>query len=363
MALNVKLSGARPNKGWGDNDGPSAPPRRTPSRSRRPPAPPRFDKVLRFFLIALACFVLVFGSIFAFYYHKYSVVVDQRLQNPLFAQTAKIYAAPREVRSGQRLTPRQIAADLREAGYTAESDPQHSQLGTFRLEGDSITVHPGPSSFHAPDGAVIRAENGLISEITGDSGAPLAGYELEPTLITGLSDDKDRTKRRLLTYDELPPNLVQAVLAIEDRRFFEHGGVNYYRLAEAMYIDVVAGRKEQGASTLTMQLAKLFFLSPEKRYKRKLIQILITFQLEHRFTKKQIFEMYANEINLGQRGSFSIDGFGEAAQAYFGKNVRDLDLSECALLAGMIQSPSRLNPSRHPRARHGAPQPRARPNG
>ena len=97
-----------------------------------------------------------------------------------------------------------------------------------------------------------------------------------------------------------------------------------------------------------MQLARGFFLTPERRIKRKLIEILITFQLEHRFTKKQIFEMYANQINLGQRGSFSIDGFGEASQAYFGKDVRQLSLSECALLAGIIQSPSRLNPFRHP---------------
>ena len=82
--------------------------------------------------------------------------------------------------------------------------------------------------------------------------------------------------------------------------------------------------------------------------KRKVIEILITFQLEHRFTKKQIFQMYANEINLGQRGSFSIDGFGEASQAYFGKDVRQLDLAECAMLAGIIQSPNYFNPFRHP---------------
>ena len=96
-----------------------------------------------------------------------------------------------------------------------------------------------------------------------------------------------------------------------------------------------------------MQLSRGFFLTPERSIKRKLIEILITFQLEHRFTKQEIFTMYANQINLGQRGSFSIDGFGEAAQAYFGKDVRQLSLSECAMLAGIIQSPNRLNPFRH----------------
>jgi penicillin-binding protein 1B len=103
-----------------------------------------------------------------------------------------------------------------------------------------------------------------------------------------------------------------------------------------------------GGSTLTMQLARGIFLSPERRVKRKLIEILITFHLEARFSKQQIFEMYANQINLGQRGSFAINGFGEAAQAFFGKDVRQLDLAECAMLAGVIQSPNRLSPFRHP---------------
>jgi penicillin-binding protein 1B len=188
---------------------------------------------------------------------------------------------------------------------------------------------------------------GVVESISDDHGQPLSSYELEPLLITGLSEDANRTKRRLLTYNEIPQNLVQAVLAIEDRRFFEHSGVNYGRLLEAGFRDVATGHKEQGGSTLTMQLARNFFLSPEKRFKRKLIEIVITFQLEHRFNKQQIFEMYANEINLGQRGSFSIDGFGEASESYFGKDVSQIDLSDCALLAGMIQRPNYFSPFRH----------------
>ena len=167
-------------------------------------------------------------------------------------------------------------------------------------------------------------------------------------MITGLSEDINRTKRRLITYDEIPQSLVQAVLAIEDRRFFEHGGVNYYRLMMAVFKDVRSGQKAQGGSTLTMQLARGFFLTPEKRLKRKMIEIAITFQLESRFNKKQIFEMYANQINLGQRGSFSINGFGEAAKAYFGKDVQQLDLPQSALLAGMIQRPNYFSPYKHP---------------
>jgi penicillin-binding protein 1B len=303
-------------------------------------------------LVAGAAFVVcaIAGfSVFGYYYFKYRGIVEQRLSQPIFADTAKIYAAPREVRPGQKLTLRMIATQLREAGYTTDGASQASPLGTYSESGQQITVRPGPQSYHAPDSATIHVDNGEVDSITDAHGQPLASYELEPLLITGLSEDANRTKRRLITYDEIPPNLVHAVVSIEDRRFFDHGGVDYYRILGALRNDLTPGHRwTEGGSTLTMQLARGFFLSPERSLRRKFIEIVITFQLEHRFTKQQIFQMYANEINLGQRGSFSIDGFGEAAQAYFGKDVRQLNLAECALLAGMIQSPNRLNPFRHP---------------
>jgi penicillin-binding protein 1B len=303
--------------------------------------------LLRIALLTVAAVALVCFSIFGYFYFKYQHVVDQRLKQPIFANTAKIFAAPREARPGQKLSIRLIANELREAGYSADGASHLSQLGTYSEGVGAITVRPGPQSYHAQDGAVIHVGSGVVQSIIDDHGQPLASYELEPLLITGLSEDANRTKRRLITYDEIPPDLVQAVVAIEDRRFFEHSGVNYWRLIEAGFRDVTTGQKLQGGSTLTMQLAKNFFLSPEKRFKRKIIEIVITFQLEHRFDKKQIFEMYANEINLGQRGSFSIDGFGEASQAYFGKDVHQLDLAECAMLAGMVQRPNYFNPFRH----------------
>ncbi len=304
---------------------------------------------LRAALAIVAVCVLVFGAITAFFYFKYQGIVDARLKEPLFANTAKIFAAPREVRPGQKLSIQLIANELREAGYTVEGAAQPSQLGTFSEGAQNITVRPGPQSYHAEDPATIRISGGVVASISDEHGQPLASYELEPLLITGLSEDANRTKRRLITYDEIPQNLVHAVVAIEDRRFFEHGGVDYIRILGALRNDLTPGHRwTEGGSTLTMQLARGFFLTPERRIKRKFIEILITFQLEHRFTKQQIFAMYANEINLGQRGSFSIDGFGEAAQAYFGKDVRQLSLSQCALLAGIIQSPNRLSPFRHP---------------
>ena len=304
--------------------------------------------LLRFVLGFVALVVLVGACTFAYFYHKYQGIVDLRLKQPIFANTAKIFAAPREVRPGQKLSIRLLSNELRSAGYTTDGSSQPSPLGTYSDSGQSITVHPGPQSYHAQDGATIHVSAGAVDTITDDKGQSLSSYELEPLLITGLSDDVNRTKRRLLTYDEIPPNLVHAVIAIEDRRFFEHSGIDYWRILGAFRNDLFhLHRYKEGASTLTQQLARGFFLTPERTYSRKLREAVISIILEHRFDKKQIFEMYANQINLGQRGSFSIDGFGEASQAYFGKDVRQLSLSECALLAGLIQSPNYLNPFRH----------------
>ena len=301
----------------------------------------------RVFQIALAAVlgILVIGaSVFGYFYYHYQHVVDDRIASgPIFASVSQIYAAPREVRDGQKLTANVIAADLRQAGYNS-----NSQLGTYQLNGDNIFIKPGPESYHNTDGATINTSGGTVQSITAENGAALSAYELEPHLITALSEDKNRTKRRLVDYKDIPPQMVQAVTAIEDRDFFNHGGINYLRTAKCAVQDILSRRLNCGGSTLTQQLAKNLFLSPEKRYKRKMIEALITLQLEARFNKQQIFTMYANEMNLGHRGSYEINGFGEASQVFFGKSLGQLDLAQCATLAGLLQNPSYRNPYRHP---------------
>jgi len=301
-------------------------------------------RVARAALVLAVIFFVIGASVFGYYYLRYRGLVAERLaKGPLFAPVAQVYAAPQEVRPGQQLSATAIAAALRRAGYNT-----NPELGSYELRSNSILIKPGPQSYLAMDGATITSEDGQVQSITAENGAALSAYKLEPQLITALSEDKNRTKRRLVTYDQIPPNMVQAVLAIEDHRFFEHSGINYVRTAKCAVQDILAHRMNCGGSTLTQQLARGFFLSSEKTYSRKIAEIVITYQLEARFSKQQIFEMYANEINLGQRGSFAINGFGEAAQAYFGKDLRQLNLAECALLAGMIQRPNYFAPYRHP---------------
>ncbi len=301
----------------------------------------------RVFLVAIVALLglLVIGvSVFGYFYYHYQRVVDERIASgPLFASVSQIYAAPREVRDGQKLSASEIAADLRRAGYNS-----HPQLGSYQLNGGNIFIKPGPESYHNTDGATINTSDGIVQSITAENGADLKAYELEPQLITALSEDKNRTKRRLVTYQEIPPHLVQAVVAIEDRDFFNHGGINYLRTIKCGFQDLLSHHMSCGGSTLTQQLARGFFLTPEKKITRKLREIMITFQLEARFNKQQIFEMYANQMNLGHIGSYEINGFGEAAQSFFAKPLGQLDIAQCALLAGLLQNPSYRNPYRHP---------------
>ena len=170
---------------------------------------------LRIALVVIAVVAVAGIAFVAFYYHRYEEVVNARLKQPLFEQTAKIYAAAREVRPGQKLNLQLLARELRLAGYTDDTAAKASPLGTYTLQGQSLIVRPGPQSFHSEDSATIRISGGQVQSISDEHGQGLSSYELEPLLITGLSEDASRTKRRLMTYDEIPPNLVQAVLAID----------------------------------------------------------------------------------------------------------------------------------------------------
>ena len=303
------------------------------------------DPVIR---VALAVFIVLSVSIcawFSYYYIKYDRIIDQRFKGPVFSSSATIYAIPRAIKVGQKVDLHEIAAQLRRAGYAENDGP--SPMGTFRSLNSGIEIKPGPQSYHSPEPATIRVQDGRVSSIAGRSG-DLEAYELEPRMITALFDAEQRSKRQLVKYDDIPKMLVDAVLAIEDRRFFQHGGVNFVRLGSAAWIDFTHQKHEQGGSTITMQLSRAFFLTPEKTVKRKVVEILIALELEQKFTKQQIFEFYANRVDLGQRGSFTISGFAEASQAYFNKDLKDITLPEAALIAGLIQAPSYLSPYRHP---------------
>ncbi len=301
---------------------------------------------------ALPLLILAVG-IFLYSYIQLSRMVDERLNGPIFHTASLIMSAPEPVFLGEQISPATVEDRLRKALYS-EVEKTDNGIGSFQLQGDRLVIDPGPESAfrtgpYQEDPAVITFQDGKIASITDSAktGA-LSRYDLEPEVITTAFDQK-RSKRLLVTFHDLSPVLVSAVLAAEDRRFFSHPGINVIRLVEAARTDVLAGAPLQGGSTLTMQLARNFFLTPRRTIRRKLKEMMIALLLERRLSKQEIFTLYANEVYMGQRGSFSIYGFGEAADAYFNKSVKDLTLPEAAMVAGMIRGPNLYSPYRDPK--------------
>jgi penicillin-binding protein 1B len=196
--------------------------------------------------------------------------------------------------------------------------------------------------------AGVQVANGQVSSIKDPStNQNVLQIEIPAQPIINMSDE-GRVKRTMVKYPDIPPVLAHAVISVEDKRFFEHSGLDFLRIAKASYVDMKDHRKEQGASTISMQLARNLWLDHGKSWKRKLTEAFITLHLEHKLTKQQILEDYCNLVYLGNAGTFSVNGFGEAARVYFNKDMRKLDLPESATLAGLIQRPSYLNPFHHP---------------
>ena len=313
---------------------------------------PKNALLVRFFLhpagktlLGIVGLVLITASaIFVHYYNVYAKLIDERLRAGAYSSTSRIYAAPETIAVGDATTPSDLATALRHAGY---NENRKNPIGYYTLRPDSIDIFPGADSYFDQEAAAVRFAKGKISRIVslGDnSDRPM--YELEPQLITNLSDRK-REKQRVVHYEDIPAVLRNAILSAEDKRFFQHSGFDPVGIIRSAWVDLKRGRNEQGASTLTMQLARNMFLTLDRNWRRKAAEIMITMQLEQKLTKEQIFELYCNQIDLGYRGAFEIRGFGEASQAYFGKDIRSLSLAEAATLAGMARGASYYNPYRH----------------
>lgn len=297
----------------------------------------------------------VFATLFTFagilgvliyYDSKYSRLLEEKLKAGAYPNTAMLFAAPRWVSVGDAGTPETIAAVLRRSGYT---ESRGGGMGYYIPRRDAIDIYPGAESYSRRQPGVIKFGGGKITEIISlQDNSEIDRYPLEPQLITNLFDKK-REKRRIVRFDDIPDVMKKAILAAEDKRFFNHSGFDPIGIIRSAWVDVKERKREQGASTLTMQLARSLLLDVSDRsWHRKIPEIFLTSQLERKLSKREIFEYYANTIYLGQRGSFSIHGFGEGANVYFGKDLKRLTLPEAALLAGLVQSPNMRNPFRYP---------------
>jgi penicillin-binding protein 1B len=279
--------------------------------------------------------------------------VTRRFEGRLFRVPSRVFSAPTVLYAGLDADRLDLLGTLRRLGYREEarlaSGTGGLEPGEFTGTNGELQVHlrsfEHPTRSEPARQIVLRLEGGVIGDVVdARDGSPVIAF-LEPERV-GAYYGPNREQRELVQLGEVPRHLTDAVLAVEDQRFETHPGIDLRRIGGALLANLQAGRVAQGGSTLTQQLVKNFFLSPERTLQRKLREALMALIIEVRYDKSAILEAYLNEIYLGQRGSTAIHGVGEAARHYFGKPARRLSVAESALLAAIIQSPNAISPFR-----------------
>jgi len=338
----------------------SKPPRRPRRRSRRGLLPAR--RWVRYLLYSALAVFLLFTTIFVSLYISSGRLIEERLYGERESTIPRVYARPVELRRGQQMSQDDVVARLNDLGYSQRAEP--SVPGEFSVVRNTLLLTPRAGTlkgrtvrvtFPAPAAGrrAAAAPRGVRQiEILGRGN--VNAVELEPPLLTALMTSGNREKRRHVPLAAIPARMRQAVLAIEDQSFYVHPGINPIRLIAAAIRNATSdGGAPVGYSTITQQLARMFFLANEFNaelqtgergrtwgsYWRKTREVIMSLALEQRASKDTILELYLNDVYLGQRGSFAIHGVAEASRIYFGKDVSNLSLSEAATIAGAILYP------------------------
>lgn len=279
-------------------------------------------------------------------------LITARLHDGLFPAATRLYARPTVLYPRAIVDRDRLERGLHRLGYRRARRGE-VEVGAYRLGFGTWVI--GRRAFRHADlvepAGIVTVRVGSrdrVREIRDPDGQLLTRLVLDPELLGSVSAGRSVHDRTPVRLSDVPDDLVAAVLAVEDRRFFEHQGLDPIRIAGAALANVRAGRVVQGASTITQQLVKNLFLSPRRTPLRKLREMAMAVVLELRHGKEEILEAYLNHVYLGQDRGLAIHGVGRAAQHYFGKDVGQLDLGEAALLAGLISAPNAYTPLRHP---------------
>lgn len=327
--------------------------RRVESSDNRP-----FHRTRRLFrmLVWLGVIAAIGGIALTYHFHRLDRMIAEKFDRPRkWDLPSRVYSDAEYLYPGTDIAARAIIAKLDRLGYRNTGDAI-SGPGDYAASQDKLEIYlhdfdyPGENFKGFP--VRLALEGGVVSSITRtDENDSLDLVRLEPEEVASIFgvNMEDRT---VVALDDVPKKLIEAIILVEDERFFDHSGVDPMGIVRAMFVNVAAMRIVQGGSTLTQQLVKNFFLNPKKSFVRKFNEMLIAHRIEKTHTKAEILEAYLNEIYLGQRGASSVSGVEEASRLYFAKDVSQLTLGECALTAGMIKNPSEYNPiSRPERAR------------
>lgn len=276
--------------------------------------------------------------------------VRERFEGKRFALPAKVYARALELYAGRRLSPAEMKAELALLGY--QETPQAREPGSYRWRGEGLELMTRPFAF----GDGRQEALALRLEFSGDQlsglnqrgdGQSLDLVRLDPPLIGGIYPGKNED-RVLVKLDQVPQHLIDALIAVEDRRFFSHFGIDPRGILRAVIV-TASGDGMQGGSTLTQQLVKNFYLTAERTLRRKFTEMVMAVLLEVHYSKQEILETYLNEVYLGQDGNRAIHGFGLASSHYFDQPLERLGVAEAALLVGMLKGPSQYSPRTQPK--------------
>lgn len=322
--------------------------RTPPVKGRRTRQSKRPSRLARFFrwLLKLGLVLSVIAAVGLIYL---DAQVRSKFEGKRWAVPAKVYARPLELYPGQSLSRDELKQELKGLNYRFVRSAD--QPGAVEWASSRARIHT--RGFNFPDGAeparnmLLTFSGDTLNDIRDGAGRRLPLVRLEPMLIGGIYP-KSNEDRDLIKLEEAPPYLAAALVAVEDRAFYDHWGVSFKGIARAMWVNIRAGRFVQGGSTLTQQLIKNFYLTSERTLSRKLLELPMAMLLELHYDKDEILEAYLNEVYLEQSGNRAIHGFGLASQYYFARPVQELELHQVALLAGMVKGPSWYDPRRHP---------------
>ena len=261
----------------------------------------------------------------------------------------RLYSAPFLLQPDLSLVHSRLPERLQRLGYRRVDVPVQTP-GDYRLTEEALTIslHAQPEAYVGATTVTLPLDQGRVVEVLSQlDGTPLFSVFLEPELLSGVRGES-RQVREWVPFAQIPSRIVETVLTIEDRRFYSHFGIDPVAVGRAIWTNFTKGGVVQGGSTITQQLAKNLFYSPQRTMGRKFKEALAALVLEVKYTKQDILESYLNEIYLGQAGFVSIYGVHEAAHRYFGKTLQELTVEEIAMIAGLIKGPNSYAPTKHP---------------
>ncbi|WP_019518534.1 penicillin-binding protein 1B [Faucicola boevrei] len=318
-----------------------------PTLTKRPIKPfERGSFLLSFIFVVI---ILVSLIVLALYLIKQDRIITQKFEGKRWNLPAKVYSQSLDLKQGTPLTTKELENWLNWLNYQASDN--YKSVGTYQKQGNTYYIHTRSFNFSQTDvepKQIVKlefADNQIINLQSTERNAS-GKVRLEPILIGGIYPDNNED-RIVMQLEQIPTPLIDALIATEDRGFFEHHGISLRGTTRAIYSNLSGGAR-QGGSTITQQLIKNFYLNSDRTLKRKANEAMMALLLERHYSKQEILQTYMNEITLAQNGNHSINGFGLASQFYFNRPLAELRLDQMALLVGLAKGPTQYNPIRYP---------------